>query len=125
MTPFVVVGLLLRFVHIGSAIVLLGAALFGVREEKHRRWVLAAALTIVLSGLYNLFAKSNVPSGYHMIFGIKMLFALHVLAVSFLLHRANTTEEKRRRLEAGLRWTGVVILLLSAYLRHLSNWMIV
>lgn len=114
-----------RFLHIGSAVVILGAALFGTHEAKHRKWVVAAAVTILVSGLYNLLTKSNLPPGYHMYFGIKMLFALHVLAVCVLLNRSSNTEEKRRRLEGSLRWSGVVILLLSAYLRHLSNWMIV
>lgn len=125
MTPFLLaLTLAFRFLHVGSAIVILGSALFGTQEAKHRRWVLIAAIVILISGLYNLLSKSNLPSGYHMWFGIKMLFALHVLAVCVVLKRESLTEEKRRRLEKSLRWSGVVILLLSAYLRYLSNWMI-
>jgi hypothetical protein len=121
----VALAIAFRFLHIGSAIVILGAALFGAKNAQHRKWVVIAAVTILLSGLYNFLAKSNVPAGYHMYFGIKMLFALHVLAVCFLLNRPATTDEKRLRLEGSLRWSGAVILLLSAYLRYLSGWMIV
>jgi len=125
MTPFLLaLTLASRFLHVGSAIVILGSALFGTREAKHRRWVLMAAVLILVSGLYNLLSKSNLPAGYHMWFGIKTLFALHVLAVCVVLRRESLAEEKRGRLEMGLRWSGVVILLLSAYLRYLSSWMI-
>lgn len=126
MTPFLLaLTLVFRFLHIGSAVVIIGSAIFGTREAKHRRWVLIAAILILVSGVYNLLTKSNLPVGYHMWFGIKMLFALHVLAVCVALRRESLTEEKRRRLEMGLRWSGAVILLLSAYLRYLSSWMIV
>ena len=120
-----VLTILFRFLHIGSAVVILGAALFGTHDTRQRKWVVSAAGVILLSGLYNLLSKSNLPPGYHMYFGIKMLFALHVLAVCVLLNRASNPEEKRLRLERSLRWSGVIILLLSAYLRYLSTWMIV
>jgi hypothetical protein len=120
-----VLAVLFRFLHIGSAVVIIGGALFGPKTESQRRWISAAAIVSLLSGLYNLFTKTNVPAGYHMWFGIKMLFALHVLAVAILISRGSMPLEKKERLERGLRWTGIAILGLSAYLRYLSTWMLV
>lgn len=80
-----------------------------------------AAVAIFLSGLYNLMTKVNTPKPYHMVFGIKFLLALHVLAVGVMAARANVDEAKRQRWLTGVSISGLVIVLLSAYLRWLSR----
>jgi uncharacterized membrane protein len=75
------------------------------------------------TGLYNYLTRlEGRPSSYHMILGIKMLLALHVFTIGILLSippGANPSRDARRpRLLAGAAISGVIILLLSAYLRR-------
>ena len=77
----------------------------------------------LLTGFYNYLTHfSTRPPAYHMILGVKILLALHVFAVAFLLAMppgANPARDARRpRLMKGAAISGVVILLLSAYLRR-------
>ena len=138
-----VLAVVMRWVHIISVITLLGGmiyaryvlapALSGLPDPAKndllartaagfRSLLLLTVLTILLSGLYNLITKANVPHGYHMWFGIKMLFVLHIFAVSFLLARSSVSEEKRNRLMTGVVMSGLLVTALSAWLRYLTNW---
>ena len=140
-----VLGVFMRWVHILSVITLLGGmifrrfVLFPVSEildeeqrkqiaaataRRSRRWVVLSAIGLFISGTYNLAAKSNIPPYYPLLFSIKMLLALHVIVVSFLVDRASINEERRNRMMTGVVISGIVIVLLSAYLRYLSNWMV-
>jgi uncharacterized membrane protein len=92
-------------------------------NDRFRPWLRLAIVTLVLSGLYNLVTKPNIPPGYHMWFGIKMLLALHIIAVSFLLSSSSLTQERRSRMTTGVVISGIIVVLLSGYLRFLSNWM--
>lgn len=125
-----VVGLISRAVHIASAMVLLGGVVFArhVLVGGHTDLVVryagmfrAAVAGLLVSGLYNLLTKTNLPKGYHMIFGIKFLLALHVFAIAVLLGNAGVAEAKRTRWLTGVVISGTVIVLLSAYLRFLVN----
>ena len=134
-------SILLRWVHISSALTLLGGvinarfvlapALRQLPDQSRRQtgehlaaafrpWIMAAVLGLLASGLFNLLRKQNPPPGYHMIFGIKMLLALHVFAVSFLLGKPGVDEAKRQRWMTGIVISGLLIVALSAYLRGLS-----
>jgi uncharacterized membrane protein len=138
-----VLAVLMRWVHIVSVITLLGGmiyaryvlapALSGLPEpqksdmlarsaEGFRSLILLTIFTILISGIYNLLTKPNIPAGYHIWFGIKMLFVLHIFAVAFLLGRSSVPEERRNRLMAGVVISGVLVTVLSAWLRYLSNW---
>ncbi|MCC6591129.1 MAG: hypothetical protein IT168_30870 [Bryobacterales bacterium] len=127
MTPSDLLGIVSRFVHVTSAIVLLGGAIFArtVRQANLMRkfggLAVTAAVAIVLSGLYNLLTKVNTPKPYHMVFGIKFLLALHVLAVGVMAAKANVDEQKRQRWLTSVSISGLAIALLSAYLRWLSR----
>jgi uncharacterized membrane protein len=138
-----VLAVVMRWVHIISVITLLGGmiyaryvlapALSGLPDPAKgdllartaaafRSVILLTILTILVSGLYNLITKANVPHGYHMWFGVKMLLVLHIFAVSFLLARSSVSEEKRNRLMTGVVMSGIVVTALSAWLRYLTNW---
>jgi len=142
--PGAVMSVLMRWLHIISAVTLLGGVIYaryvmapaaaGLAEvdrqkfaaaarEKMRPLVLVPVFTIVISGAYNLVGKSNIPPNYFLWFGLKMLLALHVIAVSFLLVRASLTQEKNNRLMTGVVYSGMAVVLVSAYLRFLSNWL--
>lgn len=124
-----VLSVLMRSIHILAAITLLGGAIFAQttaapmrRFAPYLQWGTAL---IVISGIYNLVTKQNIPPRYHLWFGIKMLLALHILAVSILLSRSSITQEKQARLTKGVVFTGVIVVILSAYLRFLANWMLI
>jgi uncharacterized membrane protein len=142
--PGVVLSVLMRWVHIVSAITLLGGMIYAryvmapaagrlpeadrqkfaaTVREKFRPLVLVAVSMLVISGGINLAAKSNIPPNYFFWFGFKMLLVLHVIAVSFLLVRSSLTQEKSNRLTASVVYSGLAVVLVSAYLRLLSNWL--
>lgn len=127
-------ALVLRFLHVGSAIVLLGgffyarvmllpeAAQARTLALRFRPWMVGAALAIVVSGLYQYVARmGHAPAGYHMWAGIKILVALHVLAVALLLARGAMDEARQARLLRGAVVSGFVVVLLGAYLRWLAG----
>jgi hypothetical protein len=87
----------------------------------YRGWAIGAVVAALASGIYNLLNKANVPAGYHMMFGIKMLLVLHIFAVAILLGKPGVDAAKRSRWAAGIVATGTLVVLLSAYLRWLSR----
>ena len=125
------VGLFSRWVHIASAVTLMGGVLFarqvlrGVAEAelitRYATAFQAAVGGLLLSGAYNLLSKAAVPKGYHMVFGIKFLLALHVFAMAFLVGRQGVPVSKRQRQLTGMVISGALILALSAYLRWLGR----
>ncbi|MEO8130307.1 MAG: hypothetical protein ABJF23_03075 [Bryobacteraceae bacterium] len=137
-------SILMRWMHIISVVtviggllyasIVIGPALSALPPESRTKFADAvnsrfrpvlrlAVFFLIVSGLYNLVTKQNLPPGYHMWFGIKMLLALHVIAVSFLLSSSSVSQERRARMTVGVVISGAVIVLLSAYLRFLTNWM--
>ena len=124
-------AIIMRTAHILSAVTLLGAMLY-VRVSPdadrlstgYRPYIWWSAVLLVISGAYNLFAKSHIPIGYGLWFGVKALLAMHIIAVSFLLARSSLSTEKRKRLVTGVAISGAVVVGLSAYLRFLSNFML-
>lgn len=86
-----------------------------------RPWAWRLSALLVISGLYNFLLKASTPKPYHMVFGIKVLLALHVLAIAMLLGRPNVPEAKTRRWLTGVVISGLVITLLSAFLRRLTQ----
>jgi hypothetical protein len=122
-----ILGIFSRWVHVASAIILLGGVIFArsVRHaqlfKEYRALATTAIVALFLSGLYNLLTKANTPKPYHMIFGIKFLLALHVFGVGLMSTRANVDETTRQRWLTGVALSGLVVTLLSAYLRWLSR----
>jgi hypothetical protein len=129
--PFVY---LVRFLHIGSAVVLLGGIFYAWNLSKSGKLsgnpadgfqpsMLISVLLLLATGLHQLMSRmgGGVPKFYHMIFGIKFLLFLHIAAVSIILVKPQTTPEKRARLLTGLAFSGVGVLLLGTALRSLGN----
>jgi len=142
MDPEIFLAMLMRWLHIGSAMILLGSALHwqlgltGAGDDlpadqlqrlhdqaaaNFRPWVWGASVAIVVAGLYNFLTKLPVPSGYHAWFGVKFLLALHVLAVSILNTRRGVDPRKRSRWMNGAAVSGMALVAVSAYLRWLSR----
>jgi len=126
------VGLFSRWLHIASAVALLGGVIFARQVLKSpaeselvtrfaKTFQLASA-GLFVSGLYNFLMKvSTLPPGYHAVFGIKFLLALHVFAVATMLGRPGVDASKRQRQMTGVLISGAAILALGAYLRFLTR----
>jgi xanthine/uracil permease len=130
MGPDDILAILARWIHIASIVVLLGGSVFAwmaaaegrnLPWEKWKRVVRAAVILAAVSGIRNLLVKGAVPPGYHAIFGIKFLLALHVLAVGLIAAKPDMDGARRKRLLGGVVASGMVTVLLSAYLRWLAQ----
>src|SRR5579883_1722664 len=100
-----VVAVFFRFLHVLSAITLLGgvmawrfaaipsegaltpdtrAKVGNAAAAAWKPWVLTAVAGLIISGIYNFLHKTGLTPTYHAIFGIKILLALHVFAAAIL-----------------------------------------
>jgi hypothetical protein len=117
---------LLTFTHIAGAILVLGglfrAHISGLNQvDRYQKWLTAGAILLVLSGALQFVHRMHgAPGGWHAIAGIKILLALHVIAVSLLLGRAGMDDAKRARLACGAVISGWVVVLLGALLHNLK-----
>jgi uncharacterized membrane protein len=129
---------LMRWLHIASAVTLVGGMIFG-------RWVMiratgalapdaretfldrAAAMyqplaftamaALLVSGLYNIFTIPGHTPLYHALLGVKLLLAMHVFSVAILMGRPHNP--RRPRMMAGAAISGLAIIAIAAYLRHI------
>jgi uncharacterized membrane protein len=139
------IGILMRWAHIASAVVLIGGILYAravafpalanAGEDdgpgplferltlRYRPMVYAAIAGLVVSGLYNFLIHRGHTRYFYTWFGIKILLALHVFAASILAVRPSeaTPQEETRRLRrmTGVVVSGLLIILISAYLRRI------
>jgi len=130
---------LMRFIHIASVITLLGGILYWrfVMDPSTRRIspedfteleesaahhfrpiVYTVMATLVLSGLYNYLTKGPRSTTYHVLFGIKILLALHVISATYLASAKNNPRRARQLFGAAI--TGLAIVLISAYLKGIA-----
>ena len=139
-------GVLMRWTHISSVVVAIGGIIYArlvvtpamealapERQsamaqrlaERFRPWIYAAIAGLVISGLYNLLSHPGRSPRYHIWFGIKMLLVLHVFAVAHLLVKPAVTGPQaaahRARRMSGILMSGLIIVLISAYLRWISS----
>jgi hypothetical protein len=131
---------LFRFLHIVSAVVLVGGVigwlytlvpgLAALSPEVRAKAESAAAASwrpvvlttialILISGTYNFLHKTGLTPAWHAVFGIKALLALHVFAVAAIATGQGST--RRARQLTGVAISGVIVILLSAVLRYLST----
>ena len=119
----------LRAVHILSIVMLIGSA-FYIRfvekgAERIPAWYLTAPVIGVLgSGVWQfleVLERGDIERGWHMVFGIKSLFVLHILAVTLLQMRVQVDEEKRKRWMTGIVASGTLVVILSGTLRLLHT----
>lgn len=124
---------IMRWLHISSMAALMGVMIYGRVVERiakasgdplsgkaathFRPTVLFAVAGLIVSGLYNLLTNPGHTPRYHMLFGIKILLALHVFAMAFLV--TQPVNPKRERLMTGAAISGLIILGISAYLRRI------
>ncbi|HEY1754626.1 MAG TPA: hypothetical protein VGG72_04470 [Bryobacteraceae bacterium] len=109
----------MRWLHLASVIVLLGGIFYarvavGDMAQGFKPVAYAAIGGILVSGLYIFLSKGPLSSDYQMWFGIKMLLALHVFAVTILY-------KGKPRLLTGAAITGGVIVGIAGYLRWITR----
>jgi uncharacterized membrane protein len=127
-----------------SAVLLIGGAIYarsvavpGLRalpsEDQFRVWtvfvarfrpvVYAAIAGLLVSGTYTLLTHPGHTRVYHIWFGIKMLLAAHIFAAALLSVKTpgETPEQETRRGRrlSGVAISGLLILLITAYLRRI------
>ena len=137
-----VVGILMRWAHIASAAVLIGGLVYArlvvapvlaesspqERGEaldglgnRFRPLLYAAIGGLFVSGLYNFLTHPGHTPYYHAWFGVKLLLALHVFAAAALAVRSsrapNAEEARGLRRMTGAILTGMLAILIGAYLR--------
>lgn len=136
-----VLGVFMRWLHIISAITIVGGFIYARyivspalaslssadssavsnRMVSNFRPILYTAIGAVLvSGLYNYLSKASYPQHYHMVIGIKFLFVLHLFATAVLYTIPNAGEGNRLRRLNGLVISGLLIALISADLRWMT-----
>ena len=76
---------------------------------------IASIAGLLLTGIYNVIHRPVQTPQFHMLFGIKMLLALHVFAVSMIATRPDNA--RRSRQLTGITISGIVILIISAAFR--------
>jgi hypothetical protein len=124
-TVRMILGVLMRWVHITSVIVLVGSAYYVRRTRlsfapNFRTTIYWSVGLAFVSGLYNFLTKASYPPHYHMWFGIKVLLGLHVLAALVLAaQRAAPSEKLERSLRIALI-SATAVILISNYLRWIS-----
>jgi hypothetical protein len=129
---------IVRWIHIASMATLIGGILYGrlvmvpaistlaadARESLaetaaalYRPFVIAAVIGLVLSGTINFLSTTGHRPIYHMLFGIKILLALHVFAVAILI--VQPKNPRRTRMMTGALISGLIIVAISAWLRRI------
>ena len=130
---------LMRWVHLASVITLVGGIVFWrfvmdpstkkISPEDYRELEEGAAThfrpvvytvmaTLVLSGLYNYLIKPGHTAFYQALFGIKILFVLHILSVTILATAPNNARRGRQLFGAAI--SGLIVVLISAYLKGIA-----
>ena len=131
-----VLPVLMRWLHISSAVLLVGGLLYGRMVLKatsealspdsaeklsdsaaalFRPRVILYVLLLLLSGVYNILVTPGHTTRYHVWLGIKLLLALHVFAAGFLATRPGNP--RRARMMAGAGLSGLIVILIANYLK--------
>jgi len=134
-----VITALARWFHISSVVTLIGGILYArfvmipagstlapdagssLDKQAARRFrplVFTAMTLLVLSGIYNFLYKNPRTPLYHALFGVKILLVLHVFAVAILATAPNNPQRARQLFGAAI--SGIVIILISAYLKGIA-----
>lgn len=127
------------WLHIASAALLIGGALFGrlaiqaaaatlapdaavkVSEsaaERYRGWVFITIVALLATGIYNYLFTGGHSARYRIVLGIKLLFVLHIFASALLAVRPNNP--RRARQLAGVGISGLIVILIAVYLSQIA-----
>jgi len=128
---------IMRWLHITSVVVLIGGCLYGAlgiasaralapeaaetlfEKVAHsvRPLVWTAMALLLISGAYNVLTAPGHQPRYLVLLGVKLLLVMHVFAAGLLALRPNNP--RRARQLTGAFMSGLLIILISAYLRRI------
>lgn len=78
----------------------------------------AVGVLLLLTGLFNFMTRmAGAPGGWHMIVGIKILLALHALAVSLMMMRGMDAA-KAARMKKGALASAVLVTAIGLYVSN-------
>jgi hypothetical protein len=107
--------------HLGLAILLVGIFLL----NKLRPWRIPAAaiaLLLLLTGAHNFMTQmKGAPPGWHAAIGIKILLALHVIAIVFVIARGGADEAKAARLRKGAVFSLLITTSIGLYFSNFAR----
>ena len=133
-----VLAVFARWLHIASVVTLIGGMLYaslvmaasaGILAKeaaetllenaaaRFRPLVWSAVIALILSGGYNLITTPGHSPRYKLLLAVKLLLVLHVFAAALLAVRPKNP--RRARQMTGAFLSGLIIILLSAYLRRI------
>ena len=133
-----VLGVTMRWLHLSAVVTLIGGMLYAslvIRAAaaalspdaaatlaenaaaRFRPLVWASVAALILSGTYNLISTPGHSPLYLLLLGLKLLLVLHVFASALLAARPRNP--RRARQMTGAFLSGLLIILISAYLRRI------
>jgi hypothetical protein len=122
------VDLLMRWLHLFTAVVMVGGVVGGaylgqpIVAALNRNIVIGGIAALLVSGVNTMIrVMATAPKGWHMWFGIKFLLALHVFAMLFLLTKSDAPADKRKRWQYSAMITTGAVIAVGAYLRWLRG----
>jgi hypothetical protein len=113
-------GDLLLYIHLAAAVLLFGLILAD-KVKEFRGLAIAASLLLLLTGAHNFMTRMvDAPKGWHALVGIKLLLALHVIAIVFLMARG-AAPEKLARWRKSILVTGTLVMLIGLYYSNFAR----
>lgn len=105
---------------------LLGAFLLAVLVmNKVKTWrlgVLAASLGLLITGGFNFMTRmAGAPAGWHAFIGIKLLLALHVIAMCVMIARGTAGPEKEARWRKGALVSCALVVIIGLYFSNFAR----
>ncbi len=107
--------------HLALGLLLLGF-IAANRVRKFRGLAVTAALLAALTGAFNFMMRmKDAPAGWHAFIGIKILLALHVIAMVFLIARGTASPEKEARYRKGALASAAAVTLIGLYYSNFAR----
>lgn len=86
------------------------------------RMAAGVGVLLLITGVFNFVTRmTGAPAGWHAGIGIKVLLALHAIAMSLLLARGTASPEKRARWRKGALITTVLAMLIGLYFSNFAR----
>jgi uncharacterized membrane protein (UPF0136 family) len=109
------------YVHLAFGLLLFWM-IWAAKVRQMRGVAITSALLLLVTGAFNFMTKmKGAPAGWHALIGIKLLLALHVIGMVFLIARGTATAEKEARWRKGALMTGAVVMLIGLYYSNLAR----
>lgn len=90
--------------------------------ETRKPLALGCAALVVLTGGYNFMTRmAGAPAGWHMMIGVKILLALHTIAMVVLVARGHDDPNKIERWRRNGFYSAVAVILIGLYYSNFAR----